>query len=69
MKLIALMPNRELCLKSRLDTIWKAPKLSMILGKFFPESGIYRIDHYLGKETVQNRLALRFANRIIHSQG
>lgn len=28
----------------------------------FPESRIYRIDHYLGKETVQNLLALRFAN-------
>jgi glucose-6-phosphate 1-dehydrogenase len=38
------------------------------VGEFFPESGIYRIDHYLGKETVQNLLALRFANRIIHTQ-
>ncbi|HKT84765.1 MAG TPA: glucose-6-phosphate dehydrogenase [Novosphingobium sp.] len=28
----------------------------------FPEARIYRIDHYLGKETVQNLLALRFAN-------
>ena len=28
----------------------------------FPEDRIYRIDHYLGKETVQNLLALRFAN-------
>src|SRR3990170_77578 len=28
----------------------------------FPEQRIYRIDHYLGKETVQNLLALRFAN-------
>ncbi len=28
----------------------------------FPENRIYRIDHYLGKETVQNLLALRFAN-------
>ena len=28
----------------------------------FPETSIYRIDHYLGKETVQNLLALRFAN-------
>ena len=28
----------------------------------FPEERIYRIDHYLGKETVQNLLALRFAN-------
>ncbi len=30
----------------------------------FPESQIFRIDHYLGKETVQNILALRFANTI-----
>ena len=28
----------------------------------FPEERTFRIDHYLGKETVQNRLALRFAN-------
>ena len=28
----------------------------------FPEERIFRIDHYLGKETVQNLLALRFAN-------
>jgi len=34
----------------------------------FDECNIYRIDHYLGKETVQNLLALRFANRIINSQ-
>ncbi|HEY7775503.1 MAG TPA: glucose-6-phosphate dehydrogenase, partial [Kineobactrum sp.] len=34
----------------------------------FDESNIYRIDHYLGKETVQNLLALRFANRMINSQ-
>ena len=30
----------------------------------FDESQVYRIDHYLGKETVQNVLALRFANTI-----
>ena len=28
----------------------------------FPEDRTFRIDHYLGKETVQNLLALRFAN-------
>jgi len=38
------------------------------VGQYFPERNIYRIDHYLGKETVQNLLALRFANRMIHSQ-
>ena len=31
-------------------------------GARFPEDRIFRIDHYLGKETVQNLLALRFAN-------
>ena len=30
----------------------------------FPEERIFRIDHYLGKETVQNLLALRFGNRL-----
>ena len=38
------------------------------VGRFFAERNIYRIDHYLGKETVQNLLALRFANRLINSQ-
>lgn len=32
------------------------------VGAAFPEDRIFRIDHYLGKETVQNLLALRFAN-------
>ena len=38
------------------------------LARFFAERDIYRIDHYLGKETVQNLLVLRFANRFINSQ-
>lgn len=32
------------------------------ISKVFPEERVYRIDHYLGKETVQNLMALRFAN-------
>jgi len=32
------------------------------IGKVFPEERVYRIDHYLGKEAVQNLMALRFAN-------
>jgi len=32
------------------------------IGKVFAEPSVYRIDHYLGKETVQNLMALRFAN-------
>ena len=34
------------------------------IAKYFEESSIYRIDHYLGKETVQNLMALRFTNLI-----
>ena len=35
------------------------------LHRFFPESAIFRIDHYLGKETVQNLLYYRFANSFL----
>jgi len=41
-----------------------AQKLNALLQQDFEESEIYRIDHYLGKETVQNLLALRFANAL-----
>lgn len=34
------------------------------VGKVFKEENIYRIDHYLGKETVQNLMSLRFANAL-----
>lgn len=39
-----------------------ARALNAILGDNFDESQIFRIDHYLGKETVQNIMAFRFAN-------
>jgi glucose-6-phosphate 1-dehydrogenase len=38
--------------------------LNQVLLSVFPEKQIYRIDHYLGKETVQNIFVLRFANGI-----
>ncbi len=41
-----------------------AKKLNRQLAAIFNESDIYRIDHYLGKETVQNILVLRFSNGI-----
>ncbi|GAC1319609.1 MAG: glucose-6-phosphate dehydrogenase [Acidimicrobiales bacterium] len=41
-----------------------AESLDAVCHEHFDESQIYRIDHYLGKETVQNVLALRFANAI-----
>ncbi|CAI0456764.1 unnamed protein product [Linum tenue] len=40
-----------------------AEKLSNQIGELFEEPQLYRIDHYLGKELVQNLLVLRFANR------
>jgi glucose-6-phosphate 1-dehydrogenase len=41
-----------------------ALSINAAIGQVFPESRIYRIDHYLGKETVQNLMALRFANAL-----
>ena len=41
-----------------------AKELDNCIQKVFPEEAIYRIDHYLGKETVQNILAFRFGNGI-----
>ena len=42
-----------------------ARTLNQLLCKVFDEKQIYRIDHYLGKETVQNIMAFRFANSIL----
>ncbi|MDH4150503.1 MAG: glucose-6-phosphate dehydrogenase [Betaproteobacteria bacterium] len=41
-----------------------ASEINDSVGECFAENQIYRIDHYLGKETVQNLLALRFANSL-----
>jgi len=41
-----------------------ALQLNDTIGKVFKEEQIFRIDHYLGKETVQNLMALRFANAL-----
>jgi glucose-6-phosphate 1-dehydrogenase len=41
-----------------------ARQLDREISEYFDESEVFRIDHYLGKETVQNMLALRFANGI-----
>jgi glucose-6-phosphate 1-dehydrogenase len=41
-----------------------AQELNRILGTVFDPGSIFRIDHYLGKETVQNILAMRFANNL-----
>lgn len=41
-----------------------AKELNKVVERVFPEDSVFRIDHYLGKETVQNILALRFANQM-----
>ena len=41
-----------------------ARELNRVLAEHFDESQIYRIDHYLGKETVQNLMAIRFGNML-----
>lgn len=66
------------CSLNRFDPCWQriivekpfghdpasAAHLNRVLGRVFEEESIYRIDHYLGKETVQNLLVFRFANAI-----
>jgi glucose-6-phosphate 1-dehydrogenase len=42
-----------------------AAELNRALSRFFPEENIFRIDHYLGKEPVQNILYTRFANPML----
>ena len=41
-----------------------AKELNEVVERVFPPDSVFRIDHYLGKETVQNLLALRFANQL-----
>ena len=41
-----------------------AQQLNRLLEGVFPAESVFRIDHYLGKETVQNILAIRFANQL-----
>nr|WP_246256665.1 glucose-6-phosphate dehydrogenase [Isoptericola halotolerans] len=41
-----------------------AQELDAVVSKVFEPESVFRIDHYLGKETVQNILALRFANQM-----
>jgi glucose-6-phosphate 1-dehydrogenase len=46
------------------DSAESAQKINQAVGEAFAEDRIYRIDHFLGKETVQNLLVLRFANSL-----
>ncbi len=44
------------------DDLDSAKELDTEIGKYFQENQVFRIDHYLGKETVQNMLVFRFGN-------
>ena len=44
-----------------------ARRLNALVHRHFDETQVYRIDHYLGKETVQNLLAFRFGNALFES--
>ncbi|WFL78148.1 glucose-6-phosphate dehydrogenase [Altererythrobacter arenosus] len=56
-------PNVRMCLEKPLGTdLGSSCEINDAVAAAFPEDRIFRIDHYLGKETVQNLLALRFAN-------
>jgi len=55
--------NVRLCLEKPLGSdLETSAEINDAVAQAFPEERIFRIDHYLGKETVQNLLALRFAN-------
>lgn len=47
------------------SNLMTSKQLNELLVSVFEESQVYRIDHYLGKESVQNILAFRFANHIL----
>jgi glucose-6-phosphate 1-dehydrogenase len=49
------------------ESLSSAQRLNRILHRSFPEQDVFRLDHFLGKQTVQNILGLRFANRIFES--
>jgi glucose-6-phosphate 1-dehydrogenase len=58
--------NARVVLEKPLGTdLASAIEINEAVGKHFDESQIYRIDHYLGKETVQNLMVLRFGNSIL----
>ena len=58
-----LTPKTRVVLEKPLGRdLASAQEINAAVADVLPESQIYRIDHYLGKETVQNLMALRFAN-------
>ena len=60
-----ITPSSRIVLEKPLGRDFEsARRINDQVGQCFAENQIFRIDHYLGKETVQNLLALRFANSL-----
>src|SRR5678815_3708450 len=47
------------------DSLHSAQELNGVLHEAFPEDRIFRIDHYLGKESVEDLLVFRFSNSLL----
>jgi glucose-6-phosphate 1-dehydrogenase len=63
-----LTPNTRVVLEKPLGhDLTSAREINEAVAEVFQEHQIFRIDHYLGKETVQNLMALRFANSLFES--
>ncbi len=56
--------TRIICEKPFGHDLESARRLNALLATYFTEQEVFRIDHYLGKDTVQNLVVLRFANGI-----
>lgn len=61
---LSAAPNRVIVEKPIGKDLASSKVINEALGLGFDEQRIFRIDHYLGKETVQNLIALRFANTV-----
>ncbi|CAL4042860.1 Glucose-6-phosphate 1-dehydrogenase [Buchnera aphidicola (Takecallis arundicolens)] len=60
-------PNRIIVEKPIGVSLQSSKIINQQLNKYFHENQIFRIDHYLGKETILNLLILRFANPMFHN--
>ena len=66
---VGLAENTRVVLEKPIGSdLESSRKVNDSVAQFFPENRTYRIDHYLGKETVQNLIALRFANSLFETQ-
>jgi glucose-6-phosphate 1-dehydrogenase len=65
LKAVTLPQDSKLVLEKPFGTsLASAQALNRLLHESFPEQAVFRLDHFLGKQTVQNIVGLRFGNRI-----